>query len=87
MTKLMFIAGTVNKGRPIQGREGVRARVTETMMPRDRSDNSKGVWCDGISPYTVGLSGPLYGGYQDNILEDNILEDNILAYAGCLDQL
>jgi hypothetical protein len=28
---------------------------------------------DGISPCTVGLCGPLYGGYQDNILEDSIL--------------
>jgi hypothetical protein len=33
---------------------------------------------DKISPCTIGLCGPLHGGYQDSILEDNILEDSIL---------
>jgi hypothetical protein len=33
---------------------------------------------DKISPCTIGLCGPLHGGYQNSILEDNILEDSIL---------
>jgi hypothetical protein len=32
---------------------------------------------DGISSCTVGLCGPLHGGYQDNILEDSILGQHL----------
>jgi hypothetical protein len=32
---------------------------------------------DEISSCTVGLCGPLHGGYQDNILEDNILGQHL----------
>jgi hypothetical protein len=49
-------------------------KILRSMMT-SRSPTSLCDLPDKISPCTVGLCGPLHGGYQDNILEDSILED------------